>query len=173
MKAQQAVKKWLQTSQQTGAGQVEQAAGQASFPKGTPTIPVAVLHHDTTISPAASGANTPVSAPGDKITHNNTPVPSNRVNINISTPAPLGNHHNKPSTPPSITHSVHPAIAPPIVHGVHRATYTRGLNPEAQSFITRQPFHPPSFKQICKYSSPGSFPLLLISLSQLQLPISP
>ncbi|KAL8794338.1 MAG: hypothetical protein Q9195_003035 [Heterodermia aff. obscurata] len=143
MKAQQGIEKWLQTSHQTGAGQVEQGAGQASsqFPKGTPNITEAVLHHGAPLSPVNVEGKTPVSSTRASSHHNNTAMPSNRVpsngvpsngvpsnrvnNNHISDPAPLGNHHNIPP------------IAPSIINGAHRATYPRGLNPEAPSFVSR------------------------------------
>ena len=169
MKAQQVIENWLQTSQQTGAGQVDQAAGQASihFPKGTPNIPVAVPHHESPSSPVIMGAITPVSVPRATVNHDNTatpsnPVPSNRVNNDISAPAPLGiHHHNNPTTTPSI------------INGVQRTTYPLGLNPKAPAFISNHPSTSPSPRhQRSKYSSPGSFALLLTTLSRLQLKTS-
>ena len=197
MKAQQVIENWLQTSQQTGAGQVDQAAGQASiqFPKGTPNIPVAVPHHESPPSPAIMGAITPVSAPRDTVNHDNTAtpsnlVPSNRVNNDISAPVPHGiHHHNNLATTPSISNGVNNDISAPVpldIHhhnnlattssisnGIHRTTYPLGLNPEAPTFISNNPSTSPSpRRQRRKYSSPGSFALLLTTLSRLQLQTS-
>ena len=164
MKAKQVVEKWLQTSEQTGAGQVDQVAGQAPipFPKGTPNIPEAVLHCETPSSPVLPGARTPVSPPRASVDHNNTPMPSNpapsnRVNNNISAPGPLSNLHHNPATTPSITHQANQPIYPP------------GLNPQARNFVSKLSSPPPIFhQQARKYSSPGSFALLLTSLSRGQ-----
>ena len=145
MKAHQVIDKWLQTSQQAGAGQAS-----SQFPKGTPILPGAALQREPPLSPVAVGAMTPISSPRSTVKQHNTATPSflmprNRDSNNISAPGLLATPHNtnnQPTTAPSHHHSATPTA------------YPRGLNPEAPSFISNLTLHTASSHQEArKYST--------------------